>query len=368
MPNTRLRVTANSSKLRKRKSSEKSGNEGYDSTVDMNNVNSNCIPETEDESTISSQTISDVISSKSKSNKAKRARKNFQKSDKNDSMEFEAHETAEFQEGDEIVNMETKGHISSDGELDTEPSDSEENLSEDSDKAKSLPDSQQNTNYEENEIDHDESDYRSSNESHSRSVSSSSSSESEYKDRRKRRKNKKKKRKRSSVMATLDNLTETLGAMQKLMKKKGLFNNSDDDKLSKNKEENRKKTKEDRERNKPKNQSGNNSSDNTADSSGNQDMLSDSTIYKNVLEKVDNSNNVIVDQEISFKVNSKRDSSSSEDKFIDTSDELFDRMDENEHFIADCEAEARRMSYERKGDRVEPRHKLKSRVEKAQHS
>ena len=95
---------------------------------------------------------------------------------------------------------------------------------------------------------------------------------------------------------------------------------------------------------------------------------SETTIYRNVLNKIDQSrdetwreteNETIVDSEITFKVrqeecnhpppteqlemalDKKRDSSSSEDRMIDTSDELMDiDIDFNDKFIADFQKEA----------------------------
>ena len=65
---------------------------------------------------------------------------------------------------------------------------------------------------------------------------------------------------------------------------------------------------------------------------------SETTIYHNILEKVDE-----VDPEITFNRTKMRDSSSSEehDVQIDTSDELIE-PDVNKKFIADCAAEAER--------------------------
>ena len=79
---------------------------------------------------------------------------------------------------------------------------------------------------------------------------------------------------------------------------------------------------------------------------------SETTIYKNVLEKVNNNDDndqfVDVDPEIMFK---KRDSSSLEDGRIDTSDELME-IDCNK-FIAECTAEAshRKRAYPEVQDR-----------------
>ena len=80
-------------------------------------------------------------------------------------------------------------------------------------------------------------------------------------------------------------------------------------------------------------------------------FASDTTIYRNVLEKADDQQD---DPEITFKLNeeqktnvsapNKRDSSSSEDQDqVNTSDELMDTdMDINDKFIADCACEAKR--------------------------
>ena len=67
---------------------------------------------------------------------------------------------------------------------------------------------------------------------------------------------------------------------------------------------------------------------------------SDTTIYQNILDKVsvNNLKDIQVDNEISFKANRSRESTSSEDQ-IDTSDDLMD-TDVHEKFIADCAAAA----------------------------
>ena len=72
---------------------------------------------------------------------------------------------------------------------------------------------------------------------------------------------------------------------------------------------------------------------------------SDTTVYQNALPRIDQeSNQVQVDNKISFKKKSNRDSSSSEDR-MDTSDEMLEfdiqHHDElNQRFISDCEEEA----------------------------
>ena len=74
---------------------------------------------------------------------------------------------------------------------------------------------------------------------------------------------------------------------------------------------------------------------------------SETTIYRRVLDKVKQSE-VVVDPEITFRIESKGDSkhrnSSSSEERIDTSDEMMevDDLDINECFIADCQAEANR--------------------------
>ena len=62
-----------------------------------------------------------------------------------------------------------------------------------------------------------------------------------------------------------------------------------------------------------------------------EDSHSETTIYKNVLDKVEN---VIVDHEVSFRIKDKRDGTSSVDRLIDTSDELM-ALDEHDRFIAE---------------------------------
>ena len=67
---------------------------------------------------------------------------------------------------------------------------------------------------------------------------------------------------------------------------------------------------------------------------------SDTTIYHNVLQRIENNDEEVqVDPEITFRKN-KRDSSSLEDK-VDTSDEMIDMdLEINQRFIADCVNEA----------------------------
>ena len=99
-----------------------------------------------------------------------------------------------------------------------------------------------------------------------------------------------------------------------------------------------------------------------------EESLSDTTIYHNALEKIPvKEQEVVVDQEITFKVmplevvstKQNRESSSS-DKRIDTSDELMEideavNIDFNEKFIADCVAEARRKCVHPQKEEIEHR-------------
>ena len=69
----------------------------------------------------------------------------------------------------------------------------------------------------------------------------------------------------------------------------------------------------------------------------------DTTIYKDALEKLSEEENMVTnDPEITFNFKN-RESSSSEDQ-IDTSDDLLMEVDVHNQFIADCQAEARRLS------------------------
>ena len=97
--------------------------------------------------------------------------------------------------------------------------------------------------------------------------------------------------------------------------------------------------------------------DNKRSTSGKSDSESVTTVYKNAVEKVDDSRpqplpvQFAVDSEITFNVKNNRDSTSSEER-MDTSDELMEiegELDVNERFIADCAAEARRAQAARDG-------------------
>ena len=86
---------------------------------------------------------------------------------------------------------------------------------------------------------------------------------------------------------------------------------------------------------------------------------SETTIYHNVLRQA-NENEVVVDPEITFRVEQNknlRNSSSSEDH-IDTSDEVLEvELDINDKFIADCQAEEHRRksgTSQQQGDDEEP--------------
>ena len=81
------------------------------------------------------------------------------------------------------------------------------------------------------------------------------------------------------------------------------------------------------------------------------------TIYQNALQEVNQANQsmhapeqmegeteyVAVDSEVNFTIKRNRESSSSDDQVIDTSDERLDKVD-CDKFISDCQEEARRLS------------------------
>ena len=138
-----------------------------------------------------------------------------------------------------------------------------------------------------------------------------------------------KKSREETVEEKLDSLSSSLKIMQDLMLKRGLCEDSQNKKYKKDK--------------------------GRSSHSIQFDEQSDMTIYHNTVAKaLPNENEkeeIVVDQDISFKVNNKRDSSSSEDR-IDTSDELMDMEDNSpnayranidpDKFIADCVEKARR--------------------------
>ena len=139
-------------------------------------------------------------------------------------------------------------------------------------------------------------------------------------------KRKKAKLTRRSVEDQLSSMSHTLSAMKELLMKKGIMD------LPDHTHSKRKST-----------------GAGTKQKVLNNQSNSDTTIYQNVLEKVDENeaNQIVVDPEISFK---KRDSSSSEEGRIDTSDEM---MEINcNKFIADCAAEVNRckQSYQEQTD------------------
>ena len=149
-------------------------------------------------------------------------------------------------------------------------------------------------------------------------------------------KKKQKQRKRSSVEDRLDTLSNTLLAMKELLTKKGITEpiTTDSKELSKK------------------------DSTKTGRDKVTDDLLSDTTIYQNALEQIDDSEPLDADPEITFKnkcdqtqVNSKRDSSSSEEK-IDTSDELLDvELEINGNLFPDGEpVEKRRKCSLQEGD------------------
>ena len=78
---------------------------------------------------------------------------------------------------------------------------------------------------------------------------------------------------------------------------------------------------------------------------------SNTTIYQNALNKLSNANAdksevEVVDSEITFRRQPLHDSTSLDDQ-VDTSDDIIDNDEMTNKFIADCEAEAKRLSIER---------------------
>ena len=149
------------------------------------------------------------------------------------------------------------------------------------------------------------------------------------------KKKKNKKSKRNSMEATLADLSSTLKVMHGVMVKKGLFDDEQD---------------------KPVSPASTKRRDRNGELISVEESISDTTIYRAAVEMedanvettgnkdYDNEDRMIIDQEVSFKLNqSNRDSSSSDDQIeVDTSDE---QINVN-NFIADCEKEAKRKSVE----------------------
>ena len=160
------------------------------------------------------------------------------------------------------------------------------------------------------------------------SLASSSNSDSDQEmsdDSQPQRKHKKKKMKsgkrkhRKSMENKIDMLSNSVLAMQNMMAQKGFFGE-------------------------PGTSGGSSHTAKKNNNQGNSTLLSsnsETTIYKNAVDKIQDMEveQEYVDNEITFQHKSKRDSSSSEDKRVDTSDELVD-YDINDQFIADCVQEA----------------------------
>ena len=124
-----------------------------------------------------------------------------------------------------------------------------------------------------------------------------------------------------SVEDCLDQLTNSVQAMQEMMMIQQTNQRQEDKDTRKMK---RSQTEE-------KKNEGNQTND------GNE---SDTTIYQNILNKTPQKEEIRVDSEITFNETRMRDSTSSEDQ-INTSDELMD-VDINEQFIAECATQAER--------------------------
>ena len=145
------------------------------------------------------------------------------------------------------------------------------------------------------------------------------------------KKGKKKGVRRQSVKDKLDTLTNSVKVMQELLLQQGIFREKrESQQPSKGKTKGSRGGKHDK-------------STNKITEDGNE---SETTIYQNILEKVDDQ--IRVDPEIIFNRSKLRNSSSSDepDKQIDTSDEMME-VDINEKFIADCAEEARKQQQQR---------------------
>ena len=255
--------------------------DGETDTVPMENSNSNHAPST------SKQTEEVMTKKKTKAVKATEVKGT----------------KAHFTEDDETVNMHVTGHITSDGEIN-----SGDESEEDEPEAQSNDDTQSR---------HDPMSEHST-------IESESEDEDVEELRRQHKKKKKlmKKERRESMEKKIDSLTTSLKVMQDFMTKRGFLEDDEDGR---------------------KRGHGKRSKLSTGKESDSDEADSDTTIYRGAVRKDNESNysgkkQVMVDPEISFK-RSNRDSSSSDDKMADTSDELME-LDENDRFIAECAAAA----------------------------
>ena len=232
----------------------------------------------------------------------------------------------EFDEGDETVTMEfeveNRDDFASENEnnetLDSEP-DSQDSSSETEPKSGELDDENtQNTKNPDEELGNEVTSEQNSQES----FISNDETRSEEK-----------RKEVTSMEEKLENLSSSVLALQELVLKQ----HEAKEKETKSKQKKKKKTKE--------------KIKGDVEGKGGQPLNSNSetTIYQNVLQRIDDDvqSTVRVDDEIAFKKSSclpKHDSSSSDEQ-ADTSEELIGMEDElndmNEHFIADCEKEAK---------------------------
>ena len=242
-----------------------------------------------------------------------------------------------FQEDDEVVDMEIKGSISSDGEIDSDNEDTEEedSGSEDENEAESEEDNDDND---------DPNDVDNSQKMQEDAPGHSDYEESESEEDRMRHEAKRKcktdrRERRATMEKRLDTISSSLQAMQTLMLQKGMLD------VPKEKEK------------------AGNSRKGTSFGS---DEDSETTVYQNAVQKInrlegDEQPTVMeIDHEVSFNLKAHRESSSSDDR-IDTSDKLMDIPEQRDSsnlvdinatkFIAECEEAARQS---RRVDRDHP--------------
>ena len=221
---------------------------------------------------------------------------------------------AQFNEDDDVVDMEVQGAITSDGEVDS----GDETDSNEEEEAES-----QNEHDPEPTVNNIQED----SDRNTQTDNDSSEGEEDQESRRKRQKHERKqirKARRESMEQQLQTVSSSLKVVQELLEVNGLLNNP--------KQSNK----------------------------GNTETDSVATIYKSTVPKAVNSgagkNHVEfdVDPEISFNLRKGRDSSSSEDQAVDTSDELMEvdvEGDFNDRFIAGCRQEAMDRRRSCQGDR-----------------
>ena len=317
MPPTRKR---NNTSQRKSASGKK---EKLDKSLDTENSNDNHVATSDDD----------------QSERLDRATRRYNKEDvvKKSSKKIKTKIKAQFDEDQDVVNMELDGKIdNSDEEDDSDDSSSDD--SEDERVAKTNTDTENDqSDLEEGERRDQEGDTsqtqsqteKESTENESDSESSAPRSNKKMKtDDRKATKKQKHKERRQSMKNQIQSLSSTVQAMQAIIEQRGLEDNNSRSKSSHVRSEVHKVQRR-------QNEEGKSVTDYD-------DTISEVTIYKTAVAK-DNNDRYDVDPEVSFKLRQSHDSSSSEDK-IDTSDELMevDTVDIPEQFIADCERQAAR--------------------------